>query len=149
MDALVQALGGLLLKAVPTIVLLIFVHFYLKFMLFRPLQKIRSQRREATEGAREAGKKSLELAAEKATMYDLALREARAEMYREQEETRRRWLGDQTARVEEARQSARAMIKEAGQKLDEDVAEARRDLTTRSQMLAMQIVETLAAKGAR
>jgi hypothetical protein len=41
------------------------------------------------------------------------------------------------------------MIKEAGQKLDEDVAEARRDLTTRSQMLAMQIVETLAAKGAR
>jgi F-type H+-transporting ATPase subunit b len=145
MEALVPALGGLLLKAVPTIILLILVHFYLKLMLFGPLQEVLRKRREATEGAREAGQKSLALAAEKATTYDLALKEARAEMYREQEETRRQWLEQQTSRIEEARNKAHATLQDAGQKLDSDVAEARKDLASRSQMLALQIVETLAS----
>lgn len=149
MDALVHDLGGLLLKAVPTIILLIIVHFYLKAMLFRPLQHILAKRREATEGAREAAQRSLDMAAEKATMYDLALKEARSEMYREQEQTRRRWLEDSASRVEEARQRTHAMVQDAGQKLASDTAEARQDLTSRSQMLALQITETLIAGRAR
>ena len=149
MNELVHDLGGLLLKAVPTVVLLIIVHFYLKIMLFRPLQEVLRKRREATEGAREAGHKSLELAAEKAAMYELAIKEARAEMYREQEETRRHWLEDSASRVDEARHQARAMLQDARQKLESDVAEARRDLASRSQMLALQIVESLIAGRAR
>lgn len=145
MEALVQALGGLLLKAVPTIILLILVHFYLKLMLFKPLQRVRQQRREATEGTLESARKSIALATEKATMYDLALKEARSEIYREQEDTRRKWSEENAARIEEARQRARTMIQEAGQSLDADVAEARKDLASRSQMLALQIVETLAS----
>ena len=149
MEALVQALGGLLLRAVPTIILLILVHFYLKFMLFRPLQEVRRKRREATEGTLEAARKSLEVAAQKASMYDLALKEARDEMYREQEETRRQWLEDQSGRIEESRQKAREMLKEAGQNVDAEIAESRKDLASRSQMLALQIVETLASGRAR
>src|SRR5438046_2292436 len=140
MEALIQALSGLLLKAVPTIILLIFVHFYLKIILFRPLQEIRRKRREATEGTLQAAQKNLDLAAEKAAMYDLALREARAEMYREQEEAHRQWLEQQASRIEEARQHARAIVKDASEKLDAEIAEARRDLASRSQMLALQIV---------
>jgi len=145
MEALIQALSGLLLKAVPTIILLIFVHLYLKIILFRLLKAVRRKRREATEGTLQAAQKNLELAAEKAAMYDLALKEARAEMYREQEEAHRQWLEQQTSRIEETRQRARAIVKEAGQKLDAEVAEARQDLASRSQMLALQIVETLAS----
>src|SRR5437764_6957533 len=103
MDALVHDLGGLLLKAIPTVVLLIIVHFYLKIMLFRPLQQVLNKRREATEGAREAAQKSLKLASEKATMYELAIKEERSNMYREQEDTRRRWLEDSAAHLAEAR----------------------------------------------
>ena len=121
------------------------MHFYLKTVLFRPLQDIRRKRREATEGTLQAAQKNLELAAEKAAMYDLAVKEARAEMYREQEEAHRQWLEQQTSRIEETRQRARAIVKEAGQKLDAEVAEARQDLASRSQMLALQIVETLAS----
>lgn len=149
MGALVDQLGGLLLKAIPTIILLIFVHFYLKFMLFKPLRTVLEKRREATEGARESARKSLALANEKSTMYDLALKEARSEMYREQEETRRHWIEQQTTRVEETRQCAREMIQDAGQKLAAEVAEAKQDVTSRSQMLAMQIVEALVAGRAR
>src|SRR5229473_1126438 len=136
MESIAQALGGLLLKAVPTIVFLILIHFYLKFIFFRPLQDVLKKRREATEGAREAAAKSHEKAAEKAAMYEITLKEARSEMYREQEETRRRWLDDQSSRIEEARQRARAMIHEAAQKIEADTAEAKRGLESASQFLA-------------
>lgn len=149
MEDLVQALGGLLLKAVPTIVLLIFVHLYLKAVFFRPLQDVLRKRRDITEGAVEAGKASLAKAAEKAAMYEMALKEARAEMYREQEEMRRRWLDDQTKRIEETRQRSRAMIQEAGKQLDVEIVTAKRDLTSSSQMLALQIVESLAGARAK
>lgn len=145
MDALIRQLGGLLLTAIPTIILFIFVHFYLKYMFFRPLRKVLAERREATEGALQAAQKGLEQAAEKATMYDLALKEARTEMYREQEETRRTWLEQQTGRIEETRQKTRATIQEASHKLSAEVADAQKDLTSRSQMLGMQIAETVAA----
>ena len=149
MEALVQALGGLLLRAVATIILLILLHFYLKFMLFSPLQEVLWKRREATEGTLEAARKTLDVAAQKASMYELALKEARDERYREQEETRKQWLEDQSRRIEEARQKARQMVKEASQNIDAEVAESRKDLASRSQMLALQIVETLASGRAR
>jgi F-type H+-transporting ATPase subunit b len=149
MESIAQALGGLLLKAVPTIVFLILIHFYLKFIFFRPLQDVLKKRREATEGAREAAAKSLDMAAEKATMYEIALKEARSEMYREQEETRRRWLDHQSSRVEEARQRTRAMIQAASHKIEADTTEAKRGLESTSQVLALQITETLAAGGIR
>ena len=143
MDALVQQLSGLLLKAIPTIVLLIFVHFYLKYVFFKPLHEVLRKRREVTEGALEAAEKSLKLAAEKATMYDLALKEARTEVYRQQEETRRTWLDQQAARIDEVRHQTHSMIQDAGHKLDAEIVEARQDLGSRSQMLAMQIAESL------
>ena len=145
MDALIRQLGGLLLTAVPTIILLIIVHFYLKYMLFRPLHDVLQKRREATEGALQAAQKSLDLAAEKATMYDLALKEARAEMYRESEEARRNWLDQQAARIEEARLKTHEMIQEASAGLASEIEAAKRDLASRSQMLALQIVETIVA----
>lgn len=143
MDVLIQELSGLLLRAVPTIVLLILVHFYLKAVFFQPLQEVLAKRRKATEGAREEGQKSLRRAAEKQTMYEMALKEARAEMYREQEETRRGWLEHQAGRIEEARHRTRAMIQEASHKLESEVAAAKRDLASSSQVLALQIVESL------
>ena len=145
MDALVRQLSGLLLSAVPTIVLLIFVHFYLKFMFFRPLHEVLRKRREATEGALAAAEASLKIAGEKATMYDLALKEARSEMYRQQEEMRRKWLDQQARRIEEIRNQTHTMLHEATQKLGAESAEAKQDLTSRSQMLALQIAESLVA----
>jgi F-type H+-transporting ATPase subunit b len=149
MESILQALGGLLLKAVPTVVFLIFVYLYLKFTFFRPLQAVLDKRREATVGVKEAAAKSLQMAAEKATMYEIALKEARSEMYREQEETRRHWLDQQSTRIEEARHRAREMVKEAGQKIEADTAEAKRDLASSAQTLALQITESLAGGGLR
>lgn len=149
MESLINQLGPLLLRAIPTVILLIIVHLYLKTVFFKPLQGVLNQRREATEGAREAGQESLKRAAEKAAMYDIALKEARAEMYREQEETRRRWLDHQTSRIDEARHRTHAMIQEATHGIAAEVEAAKRDLASSSQVLALQIVETLAGSKPR
>ena len=149
MESLINQLGPLLLRAIPTVILLIIVHLYLKAVFFRPLQRVLKQRREATEGAREAGQESMNRAAEKAAMYEIALKEARAEMYREQEETRRRWLDHQGSRIEEARHRTHAMIQEASHAIASDVEAAKRELESSSQILALQIVESLAGSKTR
>jgi F0F1-type ATP synthase membrane subunit b/b' len=141
----VHDLGGLLLKAVPTVVLLIVVHVYLKSVFFKPLQNILKKRRESTEGAQEAAAKSLAMASEKAAMYEIAIKEARTEMYREQEEMRRHWLDHQSARIEEARHRTHEQILDASKRIDAEVDEAKRELASSSQMLALQIVESLVA----
>ena len=53
MQETLQALGGILLEAIPTVILLIVLHFYLKAILFGPLDKVMKRRRELTEGDRE------------------------------------------------------------------------------------------------
>jgi F-type H+-transporting ATPase subunit b len=150
MEQILHDLGTLLLKSVPTIILLLFVYAYLTWMFFKPLQRILEQRREATGGAREAAQKSLDRAAEKATMYEIALKEARADMYREQEQTRRQLLEQQTTRIDEARKRAHAQVLEASKEIDAETAKAKAELASSSQMLALQIVEELVTgRGAR
>ena len=95
MEATLHALGGILLRAIPTLLLVILLHFYLKAMFFGPLKNVLKQRHEATKGAREAAEASAKRAADKTAEYEAALQRARAEMYKEQEEARRKWLADQ------------------------------------------------------
>ena len=149
MDQILQALGGLLLKAIPTIVFLIFVFLYLKYTFFKPLGKVLDKRREATEGLKEAAAKSLDMAEEKAAMYEIALKEARSEMYREHEDTRRHWVEHQADRIAEARRRAHEQIREASTRIDAETSEAKHGLESSAQVLAMQITEKLATGGLR
>lgn len=143
MEQLAHDLGLLLLKSVPTIILMLFVYAYLNWVFFKPLQKVLAERRAATEGAREAAQESLARASEKAAMYEIALKEARAEMYREQEQTRRGWVEQEGGRIDEARRRAHAQVLEATHGLEAEVAKAKTELASSSQMLALQIVEEL------
>ena len=52
MEATLHALSGILLRAIPTFLIVVFLHFYLKYMFFKPLGKVLQARYEATEGAR-------------------------------------------------------------------------------------------------
>src|SRR5258708_13614038 len=108
MEQTFQALGGILVKSTLTIGLVIILHFYLKVMLFGPLEKVLKDRDDLTEGARKAAASSLAEAERKTAEYEKKLAEARAEVYREQEETRRKWLDQQAAQVAEDRTAAQA-----------------------------------------
>ena len=143
MEQTLQSLGGILLKSIPTIVFLIILHFYLKAVLFGPLDRILKQRRELTEGARKVAQDSLAAAARKADEYEAKLRDARAVVYKEQEEMRKRWLEEQGDEVAQARTRMEASVKTAREALAADAAAAQASLKDASSALADQIAETV------
>src|SRR5579871_62917 len=143
MDATLHALGGILLRAIPTVILLIIVNLYLKRMFFDPMREVLAKRRAATEGARKSAEALLAQASAKAGEIEAALRKARDEIYQEQEEARHRWIGEQNASLEEARRASRDLTHQAKQQLDTEAAAAKRDLTATTAALADQIAQTL------
>jgi F-type H+-transporting ATPase subunit b len=146
MEQTLQALSGILLKAVPSALLLIILHFYLKGMLFRPLQKVLKQREELTAGARKAADESLEAAERKAQDYEAKFREARSEVYREQEETRNLWLDDQARQIAAGQARMAEVMTSADKKLAEETAEAKQNLVETSAALADRIANTVLAR---
>jgi F-type H+-transporting ATPase subunit b len=143
MGQTLQALGGILLQAIPTVCLLLIVHFYLKWMFFRPMRELLDKRREATEGARESAAAMLKKAAEKTATLEAALRKARDEIYQENEKTRQSWIGEQTSRLEEARRESHELIHQARQQLAAEAEAAKRSLEATSETLAEEITRSL------
>jgi F0F1-type ATP synthase membrane subunit b/b' len=82
-------------------------------------------------------------ASEKAEAIEASLRKAREKIYQEQEEARRTWIAEQTAKVEDARRSSRDLIHQAKQQLGAETAAAKRDLTATTAALADQIAQSL------
>jgi F-type H+-transporting ATPase subunit b len=143
MEETLQALGGILLKAIPTVILLIILHFYLKAMLFGPLDRVMQKRRELTEGARKTAEESLAAASRKADEYEAKLRDARGAVYKQQEEIRKRWLDEQAQQVADARARSESTVKAAREAIAQDAEAARKSLQETSTAVADQIVATV------
>ena len=143
MEETIRALVVLLWQAVPTLILVLLLHFYLKSVFFRPMERVLKARYDATEGARKLAEESLAKADAKAAEYDAALRAARGELYREQETLRQQLRQDQAKAVEEARHQASAMVKDAQKQLEAELAVAKQSLSQDAGKLADQIVETI------
>ncbi len=146
MEQTLHALGGILLKSIPTVVLLLFLYFYLKAMLFGPLTKVLKQREELTAGTRHAAQKSLKDAERKVSEYETKMREARAEVYREQEETRKKWLADQASQVDGARERTGQTVHQAKEQMAVEITAARQTLAESSAALADQIATTVLSR---
>lgn len=143
MEDTLQALGGILLRAIPTFLLVLALHFYLKSVFFRPLERVLSARFEATEGARKLAEQSLAKASARAAEHEAAIRAARAEIYQEQEQLRRS-LEEERARVlNVARSSTEARIAEAKAQLAAELNEAKRAISAESERLADQIADSI------
>lgn len=143
MEQTLGALVGILQKAVPTILLLILLHFYLKAMLFGPLAKVQKERDALTKGARKTAEESLASAERKTADYENKLREVRGEVYKEQEELRRQWLAEQTQQVDAARERSATAVRAAKEQLSREAADARNSLANTSGVLADQIASSI------
>jgi F-type H+-transporting ATPase subunit b len=143
MESTLHDLGQLLLKAIPTLFLLLVVHLYLKRMFFRPMADVLAKRRAATDGQRESAEGMRAKAAEQTKSIEAQLRQAREAIYQEQEEARRRWTGDQGTQLEEARQQARGLIHQSKRQLDTEAAAAKSQLAGTADGLADQIANAL------
>jgi len=139
MEETLHQLGGILLRAIPTFLIVVLLHFYLKFIFFKPLQQVLRQRYEATEGARKLAEASLAKASEKAAEYEAAIRQARADTYKELEQLRRQLQDDRAAGVKEARARAEASVAQAKAALAVEMEGLKKNLAAESDALADRI----------
>jgi F-type H+-transporting ATPase subunit b len=146
MEQTLHDLSGILLKAIPTVILLIILHFYLKGMLFIPLQKVLKRREELTAGARKAADESLAAAERKAQDYEAKFRDAKSVVYREQEETRKVWLEDQARQIAAGQARSAEAMANADKKLQEEKTAAKQNLVETSAALADSIANTILAR---
>src|SRR6202047_4169855 len=102
MEETLRQLGGILLRAVPTFILVVLLLLFLKFIFSKPPERVLRQRYEATEGARKLAEEGIARASQKAAEYEAALRAARAETYKEMEQLHRKLQEHRAANVKEA-----------------------------------------------
>ena len=143
MDLILHQLAELLLKAIPTFLLVLLLHFYLKFVFFKPLGKVLHERYEATEGARKRADQSLQRASEMVAKYEAAMRAARSEVYQQQEHIHKQLQEREAAELAEARKGADTAIQQAKAALAQDVESAKARLGAESEALADQIANAV------
>ncbi len=149
MEKTLQDLVGILINAIPTALFFVLLNIIFRFWLFAPLRKVLKERDELTAGARKAAEASLFAAEQKVQDYEAKLREARSEIYREQEEMRRAWMSDQASQTAEAREQAEAATKQARFEIASEAAAARQNLLQTSAGLADEIASSLLVRRAQ
>ena len=137
------ALGDILLKAIPTFILVWLLHAYALKVFVRPLQGTLQKRYEATGKLREQAETSIALTEHRAKEYQEAFRTAWAEVSRQQEEARQRTMERRAEVVRQARQRAEQMVNEAQQQISQQVQEAKGHLAAESEQIARSILATI------
>lgn len=145
---MLHALGAILLRAIPTFLMVVVLHFYLKSVFFMPLEKVLDQRREATEGARQLAQQSLDEAAAKTAEYEEKLRAAKSELYQAQEKLHKEIQQREAAAIAEARAAADAATKTAKAELSAEMVGLKGQLAAQSDSLAAQIEESIVGRSA-
>jgi len=143
METTLHQLGGILLNALPTFLLVIFLHFYLKFMFFKPLEKTLGERYAATEGARKMAAESLQSAERKTAEYEEAMRAERAKVYQEAEQLHKQLQEEEDAALQAERHYAEERVREAREQLARELEQTKASLRAASDSLADQIAETI------
>jgi F-type H+-transporting ATPase subunit b len=139
MDSILQALGSLALRALPTLLLVALLNLYLKLVFFKPLQRVLDARYDATEGARRAAEESLGRVEARTAEYEEALRAARAEIYQNQEHMYARLEEERAARLQAAHADNERAVAAAKAALEAEVLAAKVGLAAQSEALAEQI----------
>ena len=148
MNDTLQALAGILLKGLPTFILFLLLHFYLRRVFFGPMGRMLHERKEATVGAKRAAAESLRTAESKAADFERKIDEVRAQLAKEREATRKGWLDDQAARVAAAKVAAEAQIVEGKTQITQQVETARQSLAGETARLADEIASAVLRRSA-
>src|SRR6266699_3495351 len=152
MQAIVHQLGELFLQAVPTVLIILLFYFILRALFFKPLLAVMAERDSRTAGAEKAAEAAQVAAAEKVKRYQEALKQARGQVYAEQEAARRKLLEERTARIKDARTRAAGEVSTAKARVAAELAAARREVEATvaelSAEIARRILETPPRPGA-
>lgn len=143
MQEIVQQLGELFLQAVPTVLVVLAFYLILRSLFFKPLLQVMAERDARTVGARRAAEAAQAAAAEKLKQYQEALKQARAQVYTEQEAARKKLLDERAAFIKEARSKATTQVAEAKARIAEELLAAVREVEATVLQLSEEIVRRI------
>jgi F-type H+-transporting ATPase subunit b len=142
MDLLHQ-LGDLFLSAVPTVIVLFIFYFIMRWAFFAPLLAVMDKREALIEGSRHESESLAATVQEKQKAYREGLRKARAELFTEQEATRRVALDERAKVIREARSRVGEDVQAAKARLASEVEAARKSLDGTGQDLAEEVARAV------
>ena len=143
MDAIVGQLGELFLQAVPTVLIILLFYFILRAIFFKPLLNVMAERDSRTAGAQKAAEAAEAAAAEKVKHYQEALRQARGQVYAEQEAARKKLLDERAGQLKDARTKASGEVSAAKERVAGELAAARRDVEVSVAQLSAEIARRI------
>jgi len=139
MSEIVHQLGELFLGAVPTVLIVLVFYLVFRSVFFKPLLAVMAEREARTAGAQKAAEAAQAAAAEKVRQYQEALKQARAQVYAEQEAARKKALDERAALLQEARAKAGNEVAGEKSRIERELAGARRDVESTIGQLAVEI----------
>jgi len=143
MDATLQALAALAVKAIPTVIFFIFLTHFLKRVYFLPVAKILEERRKQTEGMKDLAQRAHEAADKKSSEFETAIQMVRAQILQENEARRRQWADEQAKLVADARLAAEKQVAAARIDIGKELEAAKSDVAATVDQLSSQIENSL------
>lgn len=143
MQEIVRQLGELYLQAVPTVLIILLFYIILRALFFKPLLAVMTEREARTVGAQKAAEVAQATAAEKAKQYQDALKQARAQVYAEQEAARKKLLDERAALLKDARAAASAQVAAGKERIAGELAAARREMEATVGQLSAEIARRI------
>jgi len=146
MDKLLHDLGGIVLNALPTSIIVLILAIFVKQLYLKPLEAVLAERFRLTEGARKAAEEGLHSADTKIAAYEASLEKARGEIYAEQAKFLKKLHDEQSARTQAAKAASDSALALARESLAVEVASAREGLTAQSEQLASEIANSVLSR---
>jgi F-type H+-transporting ATPase subunit b len=139
MQTVGHQLGELFLQAVPTALIILLFYFILRALFFKPLLAVMAEREARSAGAERDAQRAHAAAAEKVKQYQEALKQARGQVYAEQEAARKELLDARAVQIKDARTRAAAEVNAAKQRVAAELAAARREVQSTVAQLSAEI----------
>jgi F-type H+-transporting ATPase subunit b len=143
MDETLRQLGGLLLGAIPTIILMLLVYGAYAALVHKPLERVLGERHAKTGGAMEKARADIAQAEARAAEYERRLREARLAIFKLIEGRRQKALQARAAAVSEARHQAQDHVEQARSAIEKDTQIAKTALESEARRLAEAIIQVV------
>ena len=143
MEQTLRQLGELLLGSVPTVILLTLLYVLYTLLVHRPLTAVLAERRSRTEGAMEKARADIAAAAARTAEYEQRLREARQNVFKNQEARLQQATQARNQLVNQARTRGQEQVKQARTAMEEDKQQAMSKLQSDGARLAADIVRAV------
>jgi F-type H+-transporting ATPase subunit b len=140
MDQILNELGGLVLGAVPTMLLFILLVIAYGLLVRRPLERILTERHARTAGAMEQAKGAIAAAEAETGAYEEKLRKAKAELFEARERRMKQWAAERETALEQVRQAAQERIGSARRDVEQGAVEARTQIERTSAELSAKVI---------